>query len=156
MEARLSSRSRLQVPISRSLAIIGAIVVAEPLAATLLFPFVYYMVRDFDSVEEQYVGFWAGLISNSKLLQSESSSFALLTAIELASAFFLPQMLTATIWGMLSDRLGRKPVMLIGLLGSAACMFLFGLAKSLAWAVITRGLCGLFNGMNGTWIVFYN
>lgn len=73
-----------------------------------------------------------------------------LIMIMLASVFFVPQMLSATIWGWVSDRLGRKPVMLLGLLGSAACMFLFGLSKSLAWALISRGLCGLFNGMNDT------
>ena len=54
---------RPQAPISRTLAIIGAIVVAEPLSATLLFPFVYFMVRDFRTVDEQQIGFWAGLIS---------------------------------------------------------------------------------------------
>ena len=49
--------------VSRTLGIIGAIVIAEPLAATILFPFVYFMIRDFKIVEEQDVGFWAGLIS---------------------------------------------------------------------------------------------
>ena len=56
-------------------------------------------------------------------------------------------MLTAPLWGMASDGLGRKPVMLFGLVGSAACMLLFGFSKSLAWATVSRGLCGLFSGM---------
>jgi len=50
-------------PVSRTLAVIGAIVIAEPLSATLLLPFAYFMIRDFHTVEERYVGFWAGLIS---------------------------------------------------------------------------------------------
>lgn len=49
--------------VSRTLGIIGAVVIAEPLSATILFPFVYFMIRDFRTVEEQDVGFWAGLIS---------------------------------------------------------------------------------------------
>ena len=53
-------------PVSRTLTIIGAVVTAEPLSATILLPFVYFMVRDFNTVEEQYVGFWAGLISMTR------------------------------------------------------------------------------------------
>lgn len=49
--------------VSRTLGVIGAVVIAEPLFATILFPFVYSMIRDFKTVEEQDVGFWAGLIS---------------------------------------------------------------------------------------------
>ena len=64
-----------------------------------------------------------------------------------ASAFFVPQMLMATLLGMISDRLGRKPVLILGLLGSALCGFLFGLSRSLSWAILSRALCGLFNGM---------
>ena len=56
-------------------------------------------------------------------------------------------MITATLWGMASDRWGRRPVMLFGLVGSSACMLLFGFSKSLAWAIASRGFCGLFNGM---------
>ena len=56
--------SRPQALVSRNLAIIGAIVVAEPLSATLLFPFVYLMVRDFRTVNEKQIGFWAGLTNS--------------------------------------------------------------------------------------------
>lgn len=50
-------------PVSRTLSVIGAVVIAEPLSATILLPFVYFMIRDFNTVKEQSVGFWAGLIS---------------------------------------------------------------------------------------------
>lgn len=132
-------------PVSRTLTVIGAVVIAEPLSATLLLPFVYFMIRNFNTVEERYVGFWAGLISMIQecldLILALSSDILIQ-----ASAFFIPQMLTATLWGVASDKLGRKPVMLLGLVGSAACMLLFGFSKSLAWAIASRGLCGLFNG----------
>lgn len=52
------------IPIRRTFTIIATIVIAEPLAATILFPFVYFMIRDFGTVQERYVGFWAGVISN--------------------------------------------------------------------------------------------
>lgn len=39
-----------------------------------------------------------------------------------------------------SDRVGRRPVLFIGLTGSLTSITLFGLSKSLAWAVLARGL----------------
>lgn len=42
---------------------ICAIVVADSLLATVLFPFIYSMVHGFEGVKEQHVGFWAGVIS---------------------------------------------------------------------------------------------
>lgn len=41
------------------------------------------------------------------------------------------------------DRLGRKPVLLLGLFGASLSIFLFGLSKSLSWALITRSLSGI-------------
>ena len=55
-----------QFPVRKTLALIGAIVVAESLLATVLFPFIYFMVCDFQIVHERYIGYWAGLISRSK------------------------------------------------------------------------------------------
>ena len=52
----------------RRLGVIGVVVMAEPLSATLLFPFVYFMVRGFN-IEDQYIGFWAGIISESLDMQ---------------------------------------------------------------------------------------
>lgn len=52
----------------RSACMICVIVVSESLLATVLFPFVYQMVREFDGVKERYIGLWAGVISNVVLL----------------------------------------------------------------------------------------
>lgn len=49
--------------VARTLFLIGCIVLAEPLASTLLFPFVYFMVRDFSVEDERLIGYRAGLIS---------------------------------------------------------------------------------------------
>lgn len=46
----------------------------------------------------------------------------------------------------MSDRYGRRPILLFGLIGSTiACLF-FGLSKSLIWAITSRSMCGLLNG----------
>ena len=45
-------------------------------------------------------------------------------------------------WGMLADRVGRRPVLLVGLAGSAVAPLIFGLADSLAVALFARILDG--------------
>ena len=49
----------------------------------------------------------------------------------------------APAWGRLSDRRGRKPVLIIGLLGSAITMLLFGLSTELWMLFASRGLAGI-------------
>lgn len=49
----------------------------------------------------------------------------------LMSSFSAMQLLFSPIWGMISDSIGRRPVLLIGLCGSAVFYVLFGLAT--AW-----------------------
>lgn len=44
---------------------------------------------------------------------------------------------------MVSDRIGRRPVILQGLVGTISSILLFGFSKSFIWAVLSRGLCGV-------------
>ena len=50
------------------------------------------------------------------------------------------QLLFAPIWGRLSDKHGRKPAILLGLLGNAVALVGFGLARVYGWLFIAR--CG--------------
>lgn len=61
------------IPIKRTFAIIGAIVIAEPFAATILFPFVYFMIHDFGTVQEKDITFRAGLLSELPGFNSRKS-----------------------------------------------------------------------------------
>ncbi len=59
----------------------------------------------------------------------------------LMASFSIMQFLFAPMWGALSDRIGRRPVIMIGLTGSVIFYFLFGVAtiyKSLFWLFVTR------------------
>ena len=70
------------------------------------------------------------------------------------STFFLAEMLTVFQWGWLSDRYGRKPVLLLGPLGLSFAMLGFGLSKSF-WSLVTyRCLQGVFNGNIGTSLLY--
>ena len=55
------------------------------------------------------------------------------------------QLVFAPMWGRLSDRKGRKPFILIGLIGNAAALILFGFSNSLVWAFIARALSGAWS-----------
>ena len=50
------------------------------------------------------------------------------------------QLIMAPVWGSVSDRRGRKPVLLIGLLGYGISMLLFGLSTELWMLFAARGL----------------
>jgi len=52
-------------------------------------------------------------------------------------------------WGRLSDHIGRKPVILIGLLGTTISMLAFGLSRSFGALILSRCLTGLLNGNIG-------
>lgn len=52
-------------------------------------------------------------------------------------------------WGRLSDRIGRKPVLLIGLSGSCIAMLSFGLSTTYPRLLVSRGMAGLLNGNIG-------
>jgi multidrug resistance protein len=53
------------------------------------------------------------------------------------------QLLFAPIWGRLSDKHGRKPAILLGLIGNAVALIGFGLAKDYVWLLIARGAAGI-------------
>ena len=64
----------------------------------------------------------------------------------ITSAFAFAEFSSGVLWGKISDRIGRKPVLLAGLAGTALSMILFGFAKSLPMALLARALGGLLNG----------
>jgi MFS family permease len=86
------------------------------------------MTQTFPEVGEGQVGMYTGLI---------------------ASSFALAQMTTNFFWGSLSDRIGRKPVILIGTGLTAASFLAFGFCKTLWQAILVQVCMGLVNGNQG-------
>ncbi len=64
----------------------------------------------------------------------------------LMAAYSAMQFVFSPILGRLSDRVGRRPVLLISLAGSVAGFVLFALAHSLAWLFASRLLAGICGG----------
>ncbi len=67
----------------------------------------------------------------------------------LISAFSLAQLAVAPVWGRLSDRYGRRPAILAGLLVSAAAFLVFGFATSVVVLLVSRLIQGMGAGTIG-------
>jgi len=65
------------------------------------------------------------------------------TAGSLVAVYSLMQLVFAPVWGRLSDRIGRRPILLASLTGSAVSYLLLGAAWSLAVLFIARVLAGI-------------
>jgi MFS transporter, DHA1 family, multidrug resistance protein len=61
------------------------------------------------------------------------------------STYALMQFLCAPLWGVLSDRVGRKPVLTVGVLGYAISMLMFGLSSTFLMLFIARTLSGILS-----------
>ncbi|KAF3536545.1 hypothetical protein F2Q69_00018772 [Brassica cretica] len=76
--------------------------------------------------KEEDIGFYAGFVGCS---------------------FMVGRTLTSVIWGIVADRYGRKPVILIGIASVVIFNTLFGLSVNFLMAIITRFCLGSFNGL---------
>ncbi|KAI1822616.1 major facilitator superfamily transporter [Xylaria intraflava] len=97
----------------------------EPLAFFSIFPYINKMVRENGNLAEADMGFYSGLIE---------------------SLFSLTQMIVMVAWGRAADRFGRKPVLVVSLIGLAVSTALFGMAKNIWQMVLFRCAAGVFAG----------
>src|SRR5271154_3393454 len=58
------------------------------------------------------------------------------------SIYSLMQFLCAPVLGRISDHVGRRPIIMLGLFGSAAGYVIYGLAASFAWLLFSRAIHG--------------
>ncbi len=63
----------------------------------------------------------------------------------LTSVYAAMQLVFAPIWGSLSDRVGRKPILMVGVLGYAAAMFVFGLTTRIWMLYLARTFSGVLS-----------
>lgn len=93
-----------------------------PLAFELIYPFINAMIVEIGVTDDpERVGFYSGLVE---------------------SVFSIMGFLMILPCGYLSDRFGRKPVILLGLGGLAVSMTCFGLSKTLAGMITSRCIGG--------------
>ncbi|KAK1579060.1 hypothetical protein Q3G72_035232 [Acer saccharum] len=113
----------------RQLVSVWIVVLCTALPISSLFPFLYFMIKDFHIAKrEEDIGSYAGYVGAS---------------------FMLGRALTSVLWGIVADRYGRKPVIIIGTAVVVIFNTLFGLSVNFWMAVITRFLLGSLNGLLG-------
>lgn len=94
-----------------------------------VFPYAYRMIESFRITEDAtQISIYAGM---------------------LITAFAFAEFSTGMIWGRVSDRVGRKPVLIMGLIGTCLSMVFFGFSRNLYSAVLARALGGFLNGNVG-------
>lgn len=104
--------------------------ICEPICSQSIYPYINELVSTLDITggDERKVGYYAGLIE---------------------SLFFVTEAITVLQWSRLSDHIGRRPVILVGLAGIMFSILCFGLSHTFVTLVISRCLCGLLNGNIG-------
>ncbi|AEO60613.1 hypothetical protein MYCTH_85648 [Thermothelomyces thermophilus ATCC 42464] len=108
--------------------VLAIVRLAEPIALTSIFPYAWALIKRFQVGNEDDASFYAGL---------------------LISAFSLAEALMGMYWGSLSDRVGRKPVLLLGCIGTMFSMIVVGIAQNIWIALVGRTVGGLLNGNIG-------
>ncbi|CAH9068929.1 unnamed protein product [Cuscuta epithymum] len=125
----LLKRADAGVPV-KHVFFISIVTLCAALPISSLFPFLYFMVRDFNIAErEEDISYYAGYVGSS---------------------FMLGRALTSVLWGIIADRYGRRPVVMIGTLTVVVFNTLFGLSLNYWMAIVTRFLLGSLCGIIGT------
>lgn len=109
----------------KQLAMLAVIALCEQTTLNSISPYLPQMTSTFPGVDPSKIGLYVGTI---------------------ASSFALAQLGTNFFWGWLSDRIGRKPVIMLGTLLTAGCFLAFGFCKTLWQAILVQALMGLVNG----------
>ena len=124
--SRERSRSANASPLPwTQLGLLALLSLAEQTALNSIGPYLPAMVASFDEVPDGQEGLYVGL---------------------LASAFALAQLATNFLWGYFSDRVGRKPTMLLGTTLLMVCFVFFGFCTTYAQLIMVHVAMGLLNG----------
>ncbi|MCP3762161.1 MFS transporter [Domibacillus sp. A3M-37] len=73
----------------------------------------------------------------------------------LMAVYSVMQLLFAPVWGRVSDRIGRKPVMMIGIIGLALSFFLMAVSSSLWMLFAARIIGGFLSAANMPTVMAY-
>ena len=93
------------------LSILSSSIIASGISISGLFPYISFMVVDFRVVDDiNNSGYYSGYV---------------------ISSFMVGRVLSSYPWGRTADNIGRKKVLLIGLVSISLFSVLFGLAKSI-------------------------
>ncbi|EFR02386.1 hypothetical protein MGYG_05382 [Nannizzia gypsea CBS 118893] len=121
------SRGRDYAGIRWQLVILGLFRFSEALAWTTIFPYAFTMMKSFLRAD------------------GDQAARAAVLASSTVSLFTFGEFLTSVPWAKVSDRIGRKRTLMIGVACGVVSALVFGLSKSLGIALAARAFGGLTN-----------
>ncbi|KAG1858426.1 major facilitator superfamily domain-containing protein [Suillus subalutaceus] len=125
-EAQIAEKPKYTPLPKGQLAALCIVRLVDPIAFTQLFPYVNEFMNDLHLTDDpSKIGFYSGLVE---------------------STFAVSQLCSIYQWAKISDVIGRRPVIFLGIIGLAITTLMFGLSKSLASVLVARCLGGLFSG----------
>lgn len=128
------------------LGIVFLTVFLDVVGFSILFPLFPDLLRHYLSLEgpDSLIGRVAGALA--RLVGDDQSAVEALFGGILGSLYGLLQFLFAPVWGRVSDRIGRRPTLLVTLLGTALSYLLWVFAGSFSLLVAARLLGGAMAG----------
>ncbi|KAH9935706.1 major facilitator superfamily domain-containing protein [Fomitopsis serialis] len=110
------------------LAVVYFVKLVIPLASTQSMPYINVLVASLAKAEGAKTGYYSGLVG---------------------SARSIAHLVTIYLWGRLSDRHGRKPVVIVGTALTGFFTLLFGISQTFPTVLLTVFLIGIFSGTTG-------
>ncbi|KAK5581681.1 hypothetical protein RB653_001718 [Dictyostelium firmibasis] len=113
------------LPMMKILAIF-VIMLCDAINSLSIFPYVNFLVSSFNlTTDKNKLGYFVGI---------------------LASSYYMAQLVSSFFWGWFSNYRGRRPSLLLGLIGSMICLTGVGFSRNYPMVVVFRFLSGLLNG----------
>ncbi|KAJ6253215.1 protein zinc induced facilitator-like 1 [Anaeramoeba flamelloides] len=101
----------------------------DGISGSQMIPYLPFLVGSFSFIKtKDEIGYYAGWIF---------------------SAYFFAKMFSAYIYADLSDRIGRKPIIVFGNFFRGVTTLMFGFALNYTWSIVWMGLIGLLGGSIG-------
>ncbi|KAI5804941.1 major facilitator superfamily domain-containing protein [Geopyxis carbonaria] len=108
---------------TRQLALIYSLQLAEAIVAASLQPQLYVLLRDSDLCGSVNSAYWTGLVE----------------------AIFAFGSIAGLFWGRIGDRLGRRPIALMGMFGLSICCVAMGFSEGILTCMLIRAFAGLMS-----------
>lgn len=109
----------------RQVILLCFVTLVDPVSYFIIFPIIGAMLVEVAGLPVKNIGLWAGLIE---------------------TMFSAVQVLVMIAYGKVSDRIGRKPVLVFSMVGIAISQALFGLSQNLWQMMVLRCVNGFFAG----------
>ena len=138
----------------RSISVLLFILILDLMGFSLIFPLVpdllsFYVGSDYHSLDRYLPHFLDWLLQVAPAIGNSEERDIILLGGVLAALYSLLQFACSPFWGRLSDRLGRRPVLLLTSLGLALGYLIWGASSTFTMFLVSRVVAGMMAGNLG-------